>query len=305
MPQRFGFAIAIAIAFVAAVVVPPLSAQVEIDRRRPAPARGEVSIDNDFGAIVVKGWERNEVLVQGVVAAGAEGFDLEGDKEGTSVSVSVPDAWFQAAGEEPAFRTTLTIFVPLGSQLSIDSVNATVTVEGVVGAIDVETVNGAVRISGARARVEVETMTGAIDVAAAGAPMEIRSISGAVTVAGASGDVQIETLSGKVVASGQAVRSVDIRSTTGAVDFQGSTARAGELKIETFSSPVKLRLPKGTKAVFDLQTFGAKIDSQFCSGTPVTRRRFEPFRELRCSTGPEEFEVHVRTHDADIVVEAQ
>lgn len=287
------------------VAIAPLAAQVEIDRRRPASPKGEVGIDNDFGEIVVKGWDRNEVLVQGTVAAGAEGFEFDSDKEGVSISVSVPDAWFQATGEEPAFRTTLTVFVPAASRLAVESVNATIAIEGVGGELDVESVNGSVRIAGARGRVEVETMTGAIDVAASGAPMEIRSISGAVTVAGATGEVRIETVSGKVVASGKGVSAVDISTTTGPVEFEGSTARSGELHVETFSSPVKLRLPKGTRAVFDLQTFGAKIESQFCSGTPVTRKRFEPFRELRCSTGPEEFEIHVRTHDADIVVEAQ
>lgn len=282
----------------------PLAAQVEIDRRRPAPPKGEVHVDNDFGSVTVRGWEKPEVVVRGVVAAGAEGFDFDGDKEGVSISVSVPESWFQAAGEDPAFRTTLEVFVPAGSRLAVGTVNATVTVEGVGGEIDIETVNGAVKIVGARAAVEVETMTGAIDVQAQGSPAELTSISGAVTIDGASGEVGIETVSGRVVASGVGLAAVDIRTTTGSVELRGALAPRGKVDIETFSSPVRLKLPKAAKAVFDLRTFGGKIQSQFCSGTPVTRERFEPFRELRCSTGPEDFEIHVRTHDADIVVEA-
>jgi hypothetical protein len=289
----------------AALSAAPLAAQVEIDRRRPAPAKGEVSIDNDFGSVAVRGWEKAEVLVQGTIAAGAEGFDFDGDKEGTSISVSVPEGWFQATGEDPAFRSVLTVFVPGGSRVSVGTVNATVAVEGIAGEIDVRTVNGAVKIAGARAPVEVETMTGAIDVQALGAAMDLTSISGAVTVEGARGEVRIETVSGRVVAAGETVTSVGIQTTTGEVEFRGSLAPRGEIQIETFSSPVRLKLPKGTKSVFDLQTFGGKIESQFCSGTPVLRKRFEPFRELHCSTGPEEFEISVRTHDADIVIEAQ
>jgi len=281
------------------------AAQVEIDRRRPAPARGEVHIDNDFGSVAVHGWDKPEVLVRGTVAAGAEGFDFDSDKEGTSISVSVPDAWFQAAGEDPAFRTLLDVFVPSGSSVSISTVNATVAVEGVAGEIEAQTVNGAVRVAGARAAVEIETMTGAIDVQALGVAMDLTSISGAVTVEGARGEVEIETVSGKVAAAGEAVSSMRIQTTTGPVEFRGSLAPRGQIDIETFSSPVRLKLPKAAKSVFDLQTFGGKIQSQFCSGTPVTRNRFEPFRELHCSTGPEEFEIRIRTHDADIVLEAQ
>ena len=283
----------------------PAEAQVEIDRRRPAPARGEVHIDNDFGSVVVHGWDKAEVLVQGTVAAGAEGFDFDGDKEGISISVSVPDAWFQAPGEDPAFRTTLDVFVPSGSSLSIGTVNATVAVDAVAGEIEVQTVNGAVRLAGVRSAVEVETMTGTIDVQATGVPMDLTSISGAVTVEGARGEVEIETVSGKVVAAGESVSSVRIQTTTGPVEFRGSLAQQGQIEIETFSSPVRVKLPKAARSVFDIQTFGGKIQSQFCSGTPVTRNRFEPFQELHCSTGPEEFEIRIRTHDADIVLEAQ
>ena len=292
-------------ALLAAAFAASASAQVEIDRRRPAPARGEVHIDNDFGSVVVHGWDKAEVLVQGTVAAGSDGFDFDSDKEGTSVSVSVPDAWFQAPGEDPAFRTTLDVYVPAGSSLSIGTTNATVAVDTVNGQIEVRTVNGAVRIAGARAAVEVETMTGAIDVQALGVAMDLTSISGAITVEGARGEVEIETVSGKVSAAGDSVSSLRIETTTGPVEFRGSLAANGGIEIETFSSPVRLKLPKNARAVFDLQTFGGKIQSQFCSGTPVTRERFEPFRQLHCSTGPEEYEIRIRTHDADIVLEAQ
>jgi hypothetical protein len=274
-------------------------------RPRPAPARGQVSIENAFGSIVVRAWERNEVLVRGTLAAGAEGFDLDGDKEGTSLSVSVPEHWFHAAGEDAAFKTTLEVTVPAGSSVEVESINAAIDVAGVTGEIDVSTVNGLVKVAGPTRGVEIETMTGAVDVRATGAPMRIRTISGAVTVAGATGEVGIETVSGKVEVAGNAVSALEIETTTGGVLFRGSVARTGNVKIETFSSPVSLVLPRSVRTDFDLITFSGKISSDFCAGTPVTRERFEPFRQLRCSTGPEGFEVEVRTHDADITVAAE
>lgn len=305
MSRRSECTLLFAILTALAASTPPASAQVEIDRRRPALAKGEVWIDNDFGSVTVRGWEKNEVLVQGILAAGNEGFDFDADKEGTSISVAVPEVWFQATGEDPAFRSTLTIFVPVGSSVAVSSVNASVSIEGVSGKVEIETVNGAVKVAGAASAIEIETMTGAIEVQALAAPMDIRSISGTVAIQGATGEVRVETVSGKVTLAGSGVSSLGIQTTTGEVEFQGSLAKQGEIDIETFSSPVRLRLPPTTKAVFDLQTFGAKIQSQFCSGTPVTRKRFEPFRELRCSTGLDEFEIRVRTHNADIIIEAK
>jgi hypothetical protein len=284
-------------------ISPPVSAQVEIDRRRPAPPKGEVSIENAFGAIVVRGWERSEVEVKGTLAAGAEGFDLDGDKEGVSIDVAVPDSWFHAPGEDAAFRTVLEVSVPAGSNVSVESVNAAIDLAGVAGEVHVSTVNGNVKIAGPTRGVEVETMTGAVEVRANAAPMRVHTISGKIDLAGVAGEVGVESVSGPVEVTGT-VTQLEIESTSGSVLFRGSLARAGSVRIETFSSPVRLVLPRAAKAEFDLISFSGKIASDFCAGTPVTRERFEPFRQLRCSTGPEGFEIEVRTHDADITIAA-
>ena len=47
-------------------------AQVTIDKNRPAPPDATVRIENSFGSIRIVGWDRKEVAVKGVLAAGAE-----------------------------------------------------------------------------------------------------------------------------------------------------------------------------------------------------------------------------------------
>ena len=64
-----------------AALLPSLAlAQVELERRRPGPARGTLSVDNDFGTIVVRATDRAEVVVRGTLAAGAEDLDFDVDK---------------------------------------------------------------------------------------------------------------------------------------------------------------------------------------------------------------------------------
>ena len=303
--HRHSIRIALITAALAGLLSPPARGQVEIDRRRPAPARGELSVSSAFGSIVVKAWDRNEIAVRGQIAAGAESFDFDGDKEGTQISVSVPEAWLHAPGEDAAFRSTLEISAPAGSRISIETVNATVAVDGFTGRVEASSVNGAVHVGGAASEIEIETMTGTVDVAAQSAPMHVKTISGAVTLLGATGEVEVETVSGGVEMAGANLTSLQVKTTTGGVTLRGSLARQGGVEIETFSGPVQLFLPKATRAVFRVQTFGGKIQSDFCSGTPVVRERFEPFRQLRCSTGPDDFEIDVNTHDADIKIAAE
>jgi len=292
-------------ALLVATLATASAAQTEIERRRAAVPKGAVSIENDFGSITVRAWERNEVLVKGMLAAGAAGLSFEGEKAKTSISVEVPEQWLHAAGEDAAVRSTLEVFVPVGAKLSLESVNAPIVVSGVAGTVEVRTVNGSVRIDAPASEVEVETMTGTVDVRARAAPMSIHSISGAVRLEGATGEVKVETVSGNVTVKGAEISALEVETTTGEVEVHGSLARRGEIGIETFSSPVSLFLPVTAKATFDLQTFAGEIHSRFCAGTPLSRRGFEPFRRLQCSTGSEEFEISVRTHDADITISTE
>jgi hypothetical protein len=302
MRQSPGRCPALPLSLCLALLAGAAAAQTQVERRRPAPARGEVKVDNDFGSVTVRGWERSDVLVRGTLAAGAEGLSFDGDREGTWISVDVPGEWLHASGEEPAFRSTLEVFVPAGSSVSVSTVNADATVEAVAGTVDVSTVNGKARVDSPARAVEVETMTGTVSVRSSAAEITVGSISGAVVVEGATGSVQVETVSGTVTVRGTRLSAVQVETTTGEVTLEGTFAPAGEVKVESFSSPVRLALPAGMRASFDLRTFGGEIRSHVCAGTPLTRERFEPFRQLRCSTGSEELEISVTTHDGDITI---
>lgn len=282
----------------------PVLAQVEIERSRPAPAKGEVSIESPFGTLTVRAWDKNQVLVQGTLAAGAEGLELDGDREGVSVHVEVPEAWLHAPAEDAAFRSTLEVFAPVGARLSIETVNAEVAVFGFSGHVEARSVNGKLKVSGGAAAVELESMTGALEAEGRSASLHLVTVSGPILARGAGGEIAVETTSGEVRIEGAEVRRLEVETVTGKVDFAGSFLAPGEVEIETFSGAVRLVLPRGTRAAYELKSFGGAIRSEFCQGTPETRERLEPFRTLRCSTGVEGLEIQVSTHDGDIIVAA-
>jgi hypothetical protein len=283
----------------------PAAAQVQVEKRRPAPAAGELSIDNDFGSVVVHAWDQQEVLVRGVLAAGAEGLDFDGDKEGVEIGVEVPSYWFHVTDSDAAFRSNLEVFAPVGSSVRVESVNADITVDGFKGEIDLRTVNGRIQLTGPARDVEIETMTGAVDVSVAGAPIDVTSISGPVILVGARGEVDVETVSAPVSATADILSSARIKTITGAVSLRGALTAKGRIDVETFSGTVTLTLPKNVKSHFELQSFSGEIRSALGPGTPDASERFSPYRRQIFATGLNESEVKVNTHDADIVVEVE
>lgn len=295
---------AILLPLLAAATLPVAAgAQIQIDKLRPAPAKGELSIENSFGRIVVEAWDRNEIQVRGTLAAGAEGLDFDVDSDGAWIDVDVPEAWFHASDDDSEFRSDLEVHAPIGSRIWVESVNADIEVRGFRGPVSVETVNGDVLLEGPAASVEVETMTGRVDVHAQGAPMDIESISGAVVLTGARGEVEVQTVSGAVDIAGGPVSRLSVETTTGGVTYRGGLTQEADLEVETFSGPVSLVLPAEVRAHFELQSFSGTIDSALGPQSPTPEERFVPYKRVRFSTGLDESEVTVTTHDGDITVQ--
>ena len=277
------------------------SAQVEIDKQQPAPARGEVHVENEFGSIEITGWDRDVVRVTGTLAAGAEGIELDSDEEGASIDVSIPEAWLYASDSDTEFRSTLIVQVPQGSSVYVETLNATVTVRGVRGHVEIETVNGPVTLEGDPASVEISSMTGNVQVRARAAEMEVESISGAVDLAGAVRRARVQTTSAAIDIRGESLEEVEVESVTGDVTVDGSFTAKGGVDIETHSGKVELRLPASVRAKFECETFSGKIDNAF-GPQPVPEKRFHPQKELRFSTGPDSFTIQVQTFSGDIVL---
>lgn len=280
----------------------PASAQIQVEKRRAAPPDGDLYIENTFGSITVRGWDRNEVLVTGTLAAGAQDLEIDSDEDGVYIEVDVPESWFYLSDDDTEYRSHLTVQVPRSYGVWAETVNADIDIEGVGGEIDLETINGGIRVVGPVQSVEVETLTGSVVVHAEAAPMEIETISGSVELRGVRKYVEVETVSGNVNITGSAVEELGVESTSGNVVFRGSLAQHGDLEIETFSGAVHLTLPADVRGSFEMRTFSGGISSAL-GPRSSHGERFLPFDERRFSTGSEGFEVEIQTHSGAIKIE--
>jgi DUF4097 and DUF4098 domain-containing protein YvlB len=277
------------------------SAQIQIDKRRPAPATGEIYVDNSFGSVRVTGGDGGEIVVVGTLAAGAEGLEFDSDEEGAWVQVDVPDSWFYDSDDDTDYQSHLEVQVPRGSSVYVETVNASIAVSGVDGTVQIETVNGPMDVTGNPETVEVETMTGSVEVSAEAAEMHVESISGPVTLRGAASCLRVKTVSGTIDVSGHHLEDVELETTAGDVRLAASFTEEGDAEVETFSGNVELILGAEAKARFNLITFSGQIDSEI-GPRPTRDGRFNPYQELTFSTGLNDFDVSVETYSGSIVV---
>jgi DUF4097 and DUF4098 domain-containing protein YvlB len=270
-------------------------AQQSINERRPAEPGGVVEIENVAGSVRVVGWERGEVEVTGTLGRGTERLELSGGPGRTLVKVVLPKHAHDVDGSD------LTVKVPAGSRLEVETVSADVTAEQVAGVLDLETVSGSVRVAGKPTEVKAQSVSGDVEVPAVDGPVRAQSVSGRVSLLGARGSVEVSSVSGSIKVVGADVESGELETVSGTITFEGDVAGAGRLEVETVSGEVELRLPASVAADFRVSSFSGGIVNEL---GPAARRTHEhgPGWELEFTTGAGGARVEVKSMSGQVTL---
>lgn len=154
---------------------------------------------------------------------------------------------FLANSRSATARITLT--VPVGTRITVNTVGADVLVGGVDGDVSVNTVSGAISLSRLGGRVDVKTVSSAIDASGLRGELKSKSVSGRLTVdASALRSAKLGTVSGPML--------LDLVGGSGLVTASG------------VSGDLTVRIPQGTgyDVTAGSQTGHVVVDGHTLSG---------------------------------------
>lgn len=290
-------------------------AQVQIDKRKPLAPGALVQIENDYGTLVINGWEKNEIWVKGTLAPGAErgeldtGVDEDEEEHGkrskrswASFEVETPNSWSFESDDDSDYRSTIEVFVPRSAEVHARSVNAAIEVRGVTGGVALESINGTLRATGPIGEFQAQTLTGAIELEGSSRSTQVETVNGPIRLSGLTGEVQVETVAGEIHLRGDKLAELVARSTSGAIQIEGTLAAESEWSIETFSGAVTLTLNGQPEARFRFRSAQGQIASSL-GPKPRREERFNPFKLLEFTTG-DNSEVEVETYSGPITLKA-
>jgi DUF4097 and DUF4098 domain-containing protein YvlB len=159
----------------------------------PFNARGEITLANTNGAVVVQTWDRAEVKIEGEKRAKTDeelkliGLAIDATPDAVAVKTNLPKHGGWLWGETIHAEVQLKLTVPATARLRrIDAVNGSVTIDGVRGPVTVRSVNGGITAKGLGADTSIETVNGSIraDFAAVARDQQIstKSVNGSATL---------------------------------------------------------------------------------------------------------------------------
>jgi len=246
----------------------------------PIGPGAEVDIDVLSGTVTIVAGSDGVVEVTGTLGDGVESLEIDGDEDGVYIEVEYDEHYH---GKQQV-DTDLTIRVPAGVVLSVETVSASISVDGVIGELDLEAVSGTVSVSTMPAALDVETVSGSIFVESAPADSDVSSVSGTIEIQASGGSIDVENVSGKTLIHGGVIDDGNLESVSGDITCHAIPGPDGSLDVETMSGTITLTIDPTLVASFDLSTFSGSIENQI---GPEARRtsKYTPGKELYFNTG--------------------
>lgn len=224
-----------------------LRAQTPVDQIKAVKPDGRVHIENVAGSVTVTGWDRSEVHVKGTLGRNTEPLLFE-ISDGT-VRIEVhPKKNARGDGDG-----VLVIQVPRQSRVEVDTVSADIRAKNISGAADLHTVSGSVEGAALAGDVSLESVSGEVSADAAGRTLRCASVSGEIRV------------------TGKLPSRVEMESVSGGLTYDGGLGKGGEIKAETVSGSVEIRLPASVSAEFEASTFSGDISGDLGASLNVKK----------------------------------
>ncbi|HKP46767.1 MAG TPA: DUF4097 family beta strand repeat-containing protein, partial [Pyrinomonadaceae bacterium] len=211
------------------------------------------------GGIVVRGWNKNEILARSAEVGHIElkrGMETNAQGLPSKVVVWLSD---KNDGAEPgkngcqAFGD-VELMVPRGASIYLQTGDGAIDVAD-VASVYARSETGEVLIKKASRSVEAVSFSGAVTVENSTGRMSLKSVGGSITASNLRPNdgndcFEASTISGEIDLEDVAHQQLSVKTTNGSVDVSGPLAEHGQYTFNTTTSDITLSMP--TNASFRL-----------------------------------------------------
>jgi len=286
-------------AAILAAIAAPAAAQQTITKRASVAADATVEVSNVQGIVKITAWDKNEVELVAELESDKDELEFEATPRKVRIEVDRPNSRYGRDQED----ANLTVRVPRGARLIVDTVSADVTVADVRGEQDLESVSGSVGTQAYDAPVKAASVSGDVTVTGTGGKgaVKVENVSGTATVTGVLGSLEGEVVSGEIHATIAAAELIDVNSVSGDITVNAELTSTASVDMESVSGTITLKIKPPVNADFDIESFSGDIENCFGQKARDTSK-FTPGSELSFTQGNGGARVELQTLSGEIRV---
>ena len=247
-------------------------AQRKIDIHRAAKPNVSMRLSGAVSSVKVIAWQHDSISITGAVGAGStfQGGPLEASGPLTGMKFYV-----EAANDASAAPNKIELRVPRDARVWIKAGSADLDVQGVAGGLDLNIVGGSVKVTGKPRELIVESMDGSVSFTGDAQFAKIKTATGDITFTGRGEDMTLTTVSGTINVDGGGREPIErgrMESVTGAILFGADIKRGGDIRFDTHSGAIDLRLAANANVEVDASTITGSIENRWTSRRPIAGR---------------------------------
>jgi len=288
-------------AAILASMAAPAAAQQHITKRAAVAPDATIEVSNVQGSVGITAWDKNEVELVAELESDKDVLEFEATNRLVSIEVDRPDGKYgRHSGADDAI---LTLRVPKGARLKVDTVSAEITISGVRGEQDLQSVSGEVGTQAFDAPVTASSVSGEVTITGSGgkASVSTENVSGSSTVTGVRGEFRAEVVSGEIRATVAAAERLDVSSVSGEIEIDAELTPTARVEMESVSGSLTLRLKPPVNAEFDIESFSGDIENCFGQSARDTSK-YTPGSELSFTQGSGGARIEMQTLSGEINV---
>jgi DUF4097 and DUF4098 domain-containing protein YvlB len=282
-----------------AAIAGPASAEQEITKRATVLPDATIEVSNVQGSVDVSVWDRNEVELVAVLESSKDELEFEATDRHVRIEVDRPNSRYHSDEDD----AILTLRVPKGARLIVDTVSADITIVGVRGEQSLESVSGEVQTQAFDAPVSTSAVSGDVTITGNGgkAVVSTDNVSGSATVSGIRGSYEGEVVSGSINATVAAAERLNVDTVSGDIEVHADLVPTARVAMESISGTIRMIVKPPVNADFDLESFSGDIENCFGQKARDTSK-YTPGSELDFTQGKGGARVEIQTLSGEISI---
>lgn len=289
------------LALTLALAVAPFSdaaAQQKIDIRRAAAPDVSIRLSGAFVSLRITAWPVDSIAMTGAVGVGSR---FEGGALNRAGPVQGMKFYVDGPMDPTVSSNRFELRVPRGARVWVKTGSADIECNGVAGGLDLNVIGGSVRVNGKPRELLVESMDGSVHFSGFADFARVKTATGNIVLDGGGEDLTFTTVSGTIQAANgeRTLQRARFESVTGPITFSGDLIRGADLRFDSHSGAIELRLGRTLPVEVDISTMTGTIENTWSSHRPAPGREGRGM-ELSTSSGMGAARVEVKSFKGNV-----
>jgi DUF4097 and DUF4098 domain-containing protein YvlB len=268
--------------------------RVREEKRFAVTGPAQIALTTFDGSIEVRGWDRNEVLVEadkyGPDQAIVDRIEIKASQTGNAITIDVAKpSPISTTGFRRSPGASLIVSVPLQTSVAARSGDGSITIRRISGKVDLDTDDGSVRVEDVKGDLVIRTGDGSV---------EARQIEGRAKATTGDGSIRAEGI----------LKGIDLETRDGSIDVKARPGSAVESdwSVTTGDGGIRMDLASGLNADLDAHSADGGVDVEQLRGQSPAAREGEdpdgPRKSARGKLGSGGKLIKVRSGDGSITI---